>query len=248
MGLCGKTKTQRFTDYPMWLDPLGPVGYDQSGQPIFDTSGQAAARRARESILSGAGSAAQTAARAFQSAAELAQNLTTSPLYAAGLKNYERMLSGYYMPGGEGFRQLTEGLYSQAARRAADQQQRLQSQFSRAGMQWSTAHQQAAQAAQAAEAARAREAALALAQQERAYQVQAPGQVLSYLMYPATTAAAAASEAMTPWLQYAQTLQPFTGSYMTPQSTVVQTQKPGILDYVAGGVEVLTGLDKVFGK
>lgn len=229
MSFCGG-KTKQYTDNPKWFDPLGPAG----------TTG-GAEQRAR--IFGEMSLAAPKMFDDAQASATRARRAANDPAWGQARQYATQLLQGKYLSGSPQLDAAMNALHSRAAASAADQEARTQANWGRAGMGFSTANQQAAQANRAAATAQANatEAATRLQnyQTERGYQNAATELLKSASSAPLEYLQAAANAYMAPLLQQAQLVKTLAGDgqIVTPQSTYVK--KPGAFDYVTGAANAI---------
>jgi hypothetical protein len=228
MAFCDKTKKK--TDQPQYFDPLGPAALDKKGRPIFQPTGGVEQRNRIFTALNGVAPGAE------QAGADLAAGLRTASSdagwgQAADLAR--RTIGGEYLKGSPELDSAMSKLYSRSQASAADQEARLKSDFGRAGMGFSTAHQQAAQNNRAAATANAgaTEAAARLQnyQAERGYQNAAPQMLAQALGVPLDYLSQIPSAFLSPLLQEAQLVTGLAtgGQTATPNTTVYKEEGIG---------------------
>lgn len=233
--LTGKTKTRTYTDTPRWYDPLGPSSIDASGQQVFQPTGGAEQRAAIFSGLTQLRSGPLAELSNWWSAQ--AQSLPQAPEYQAGLAELQRTLQGDYLRPNPFLLQSLEAQRSAALTAAEQQAARNRAAMTRAGLGYSTVQQMADRAAltglmQQWQQASAQALADAYAR-ERAQQLAAIQGLPSYLGAPLTWAAAAQQGLLAPWATQAEVVRALAGggTVATPQTTMVQSRTPGLLDY-----------------
>lgn len=152
---------------PKWYDPLGPkrIGGQAFRQEIFSDLHDLAPQLKQN--------AADVGARAGAAAAD--------PGWAGAADNARRSIAGDYLNGTPQLDAALARARAAGTREAGNAAAGVRDQFARNGLSFSTVNQQAQQAAQAGATARVNDtetqARLANYQQERANQVQAPGQL-----------------------------------------------------------------------
>lgn len=159
---------------PQWYDPLGPrrIGGTAFREGIFSDL-----RKLAPELKA---NAAGIATRAGAAAAD--------PGWTGAADNARRSIAGDYLNGTPQLDAALARTRAAGTREAGNAAAGIRDQFARNGMAFSTANQQAQQGAQAAATARVNDtetqARLANYQQERAQQIQAPGQLKTVMDIP----------------------------------------------------------------
>jgi len=165
--VCGESTSQV---KPKWYDPLGPTGFKR-GVPQFGTTGGPEQREAIFSQLANLFPAMQDSSGRAASYAETAAD---NPGYGAARDLATRELRGEFLNGSPALNDFISRMRAQNVAEGENAAARMRSQYQSNGLPWSTANQQAQQAAQAAGTAKAdaTEAATRLAnyQNERGMQ------------------------------------------------------------------------------
>lgn len=248
MGCGGGTTTK--TDKPQWFDPLGPASIDpKTGKQTFTTTGGVPLR---EQIFDYLGPLTDKLQNNAGNIAAGYQSAASDPGYLAAAENARKTISGDYLSGSPQFDAAMNAARTRTMADASDADARIQQQYGRAGMGWSTANQQARQASRAATAARAGETEAAARGQnyqlERERQTQgadmlakAQGIPLEYL--------SKTNEAYTqPLSQIAQLVQGLSGQGQLATPNSMTMKQPGALDYLSTGITSATGLGSLLGK
>lgn len=250
---CGG-ETKRYTDQPKWFDPLGP-GKRNEG------------RRYRTDIYGRLPGATGTATHFANMAANRAAQAAAHPGWASAADVAGRTARGEYLQGSpyldaalrKAREATTQGLATQRARSLADyagQAAGVRSAYSRGGLAYSTASQQAEQAGKAALLARlgeaeagalsdlgAQEASLRAQnyEMERGRQMQAPQMLGAATQAPLEYLSGISQTHQAPISQEAQIVSGLSGGgqIATPQSAYVR--KPGAIDYTMGFISSLSG-------
>lgn len=175
---------QSSSGQPVWADPLGPTSIGPRGTAQYGASGAPQIRSNIYSQMQGMNAPLTAAASQVASGAAAGMN---SPAWREGQNLATQNLSGQYLHGSPELDAAMAANRAGTLASAADAAARQKSDYTRAGMGWSTGNQQAAQSDMAAAGAQAgRTNADIYAQNyanERANQNAAPGQ------YAAATAA-----------------------------------------------------------
>lgn len=226
MGFCGSDK--KYTDAPQWFDPLGPT---QSGNNA-PTGGPEARARIFDYL--------QSIYPQTQSKVNMVENATRSAAGAPGFEQAkglsEATMRGDYLHGSPELNKAMDSTRRRTTAEAADTGANLQDQFTRGGVAWTTANEQAQQANKAAAAARAGETEAStragVYQQERGAQNAAPAQYAAATSMPLSYLQTIPGMQMKPIQDTAQIVQGLSnsqGMIATPNSAVVR--QPGVMDY-----------------
>lgn len=222
MGCLGGS-TDQVTQDPTYFGPYG-TGVQPQGQ----TNADAISKASQDPFAQSQAIAQNTAATATQNAA--------SPVYGAANGLYENEVQGDYLNGNPALTKQLQATQQQANQSAGNQVAQIKGADQRAGMQFSTADQEAQQGAQAQQNATAQETNAGAINQnyqnERQIQNQAPqlanqnqanqlnmGQAGISALYSPLTAAANLNTGL-----YSG------GSVATPNTALIQ--QPGALDYL----------------
>lgn len=237
--LTGKTKTQKYTDMPLWFDPLGPASIDSSGRQTFVPSGGVEQRQRIFGALTDMSPVLQAQTQRLQDLAPRA----TGPEYQLGLNTLANLASGRQLIPDEVYDALRAGR-SAALSAAETQAARNAAAMTRMGLGYSTARQAADRAAlssllqgwQASAANALAQAAMQGRQMQQAAALALPEYLAAPLSYQTQLTAALLS----PYLTQAQIVAALAGGgqIVAPQSQVVQTKKPGLLDYIGAGLDI----------
>lgn len=220
MGFCDSS--QSTSAPPTWADPLGPTSTGKGGRAVYGASG---APQLRTGIFNAMqGYQPQLSGASDAAAATLSKGMT-NPAWQEGQNLATRNMSGAYLNGSP---QLNTAMAENRAATmgaAADQNARTQSQFTKTGMGWSTANQQATQGATASAAGEAdRNAAntyLQNYQMERGNQNAAPQQFAAASAAPFNYLSQGSSAVMSPLTQQGNLLSALSsgGQVVTPNTT-----------------------------
>lgn len=245
MGLEGGTSTK--TDKPQWYDPLGPASIGANGQQTFTTTGGVPLRDQVFNYLGNATNSLQNNASHLNA---MGASAAADPGFTSAAALARRNINGDYLHGSPEFDAAMNAARTRTMADASDADARIQQQYGRAGMGWSTANQQARQANRSATAARAGETEAAARganyMAERANQNAGAGQLQSALSTPMSYLSQANTNTLGPLSQAASIIQGLSGSgsVATPNSMVMKT--PGALDYLSSGTSALGGLASLF--
>lgn len=233
MACAGKTK--KYTDQPAWFDPLGPSSIDpKTGKQTFTPSGGVEQRKAIFDQLSA--TRPETQAAAERTAAGL-QTAAADPGWAQAADLARRTIAGEYLQGSPQLDAAMAQVRRAGGAQAANAAAQTRSQFARAGMGMSTAHQQAEQATRAAATAATdtaeTQARLQNYLSERAAQQAGAGALREATGVPLEYLAAVPEAQRAGLAQEAEIVQGLTGGgqVATPSSTMVK--QPGAFDYAA---------------
>lgn len=246
MGLEGGTSTK--TNVPQWYDPLGPASIGPKGQQTFTTTG---AIPQRDQIFDYLGNATNQLQSNAQNINAMGATAASDPGFTAAADLARKNINGDYLNGSPQLDAALNATRTRTMADASDADSRLQQQYGRAGMGWSTANQQAQEGNRAAAAARAGETEAAVRGQnyatERANQNNGASQLSSALSTPMSYLSQANQNTLAPLAQAANIVQGLSGAgqVATPNSLIMKT--PGALDYLSSGASGISGLANTLG-
>lgn len=212
MGSCFNPAPSYHKIQPTYYDPLGPA--KKGGQAI------------RNNVFGVINNSLGRSQSDSAAAAEGARTAASDPAYAAAAENARRSIAGDYLHGSPELDRMLAQMRASGQREAANTQAGIRDQYSRNGMSFSTANQQAQQAAGAAATAKANEvesqARLANYTGERQNQLAAPQQLQAAQSIPLTYLQEAAGAPYSTLAPIAQLVQGLAGQG--------QLVKPDILE------------------
>lgn len=235
LGSALGTSSSSKTINPGWYDPLGPVGFNKAGKPVYSPTGGIPQRNdifgQMDYLRPVLNNNSQQAATALQSAA-------ANPGYKAATNLANNEIAGNYLNGSPQLDAAMAQMRAGANAGAADTNARIQSQFARNGMSFGTANQEAQQSNQAQTTAGANQAEaqarLQNYQTERANQNAAPAMLDQSLSSPINYLAAIPNEYLGPMSQMAQIVSGLsTGGQIVQPDTMVT---PGPTTQLAGAL------------
>lgn len=150
MGFCDSSQSTKAP--PVWADPLGPSSLGRGGVAQYGTSG---APQIRSGLFNQMQAMSPYTTGAATSLASRLPGDVNAPGWQAGTDLASRTMGGSYLNGSPQLDRAMAANRAGTLASAADQTARIQSQFGKSGMGWSTANQQAAQGNMAAAGAEA---------------------------------------------------------------------------------------------
>lgn len=243
--LTGSVKKE--VQQPVFFDPMGPTQevYDPRKNrryQWFESTGGHAPRADIFNYLSGQQPGLRQWASDFTGRLGSA---AANPGFGSQAALARRTLEGAYLTPSSQMEQAMATMRRRAGADAADQVANLQSQYGRAGLGFSTANQQAAQAAQAASTARADELEAATRlqdyQTERGRQMMAGDLLQSAVSTPLEYLSKVPQAVTDPQARIAQIISGLAsgGQIATPDMAMIK--KPGALDYLVQLVGAAAG-------
>lgn len=233
MACAGKTK--KYTDQPQWFDPLGPSSIDpKTGKQTFKPSG---AVEQRQQIFDRLNAVSPEVESASARTVSGLQQAAADPGWAEAADLARRTIAGDYLEGSPQLDAAMSQMRRASGAQAANTAAQLQGQYARAGMDFSTAHQQAQQANRAAATAATDTAETQARLQnyisERANQQAGAEMLQKAQAAPLEYLAAVPQAYYAPMGQQAEIVTGLSGGgqVATPSSTMVK--QPGAFDYAA---------------
>lgn len=144
MSFCGSNQGGSSSQNNQWIDPLGPTSISAGGTGKYDPTGAPQMRSGLFDYIKGITPQLQ---QYGQQAGAAATGAANNPLWGAAATQAGKNISGDYLAGSPQLDAAMNQNTATALRGASDQNARTASNYALNGLNYSTAHDQAAQAA-----------------------------------------------------------------------------------------------------